>query len=176
MNDDKELLRRAAKAAGGLDWQWWTSNSYRRLTFKNGQNTRDGGALSGTVHPHDKWPDVSMAPGVQEFIERASPKAVLALLDRIAELEAALRPFAEYGRIMLPIDAHDDSVWTLVPDDSEVGSTDVSFRDFRRAAAALGGEPGQPEGSPPATSGSSCLVHGECVAGDGVEVPGSTET
>lgn len=91
MDDSEELLRRAAQAAGGLDWQWWTSNSYRRLTFKNGQNTRDGGALSGTVHLHDKWPDVSMAPGVQDFIERASPKAVLGLLDRIAELEAVIR-------------------------------------------------------------------------------------
>ncbi|OZI23587.1 hypothetical protein CAL26_09100 [Bordetella genomosp. 9] len=40
------------------------------------------------------------------------------------------------------------------------------------AAAALGGEPGQPEGTPPATSGSSCLVHRGSVAAGGPEVPG----
>ncbi|ANN78939.1 hypothetical protein [Bordetella flabilis] len=131
MDDSKELLRRAAKAAGGLDWQWWTSNSYRRLTFKNGQNTRDGGALSGTVHPHDKWPDVSMAPGVQEFIERASPKAVLSLLDRIAELEAALRPFSA---------AAPD--WTIdIKDNRWIDSRhNIYVGDLRRAAAALGGD------------------------------------
>jgi hypothetical protein len=89
--DDKELLRRAAQAAGGLDWQWWTSNSYRRLTFKDGANTRDGGALHGTVHPYDKWPNVAMAPGVQEFIELASPAKIVALTDRIAELESTIR-------------------------------------------------------------------------------------
>jgi hypothetical protein len=91
MDADKELLRRAARALNGRDWHWWTSNSYRRLTFKEGQNTRDGGALSAFKNQFDGWPDVAMAPGVQEFIELASPKAVLAMAVRIEELEAALR-------------------------------------------------------------------------------------
>jgi len=131
MRTDRELLELAAKAAGGLDWQWWTSNSYRRLTFKGGPNTRDGGALSGTVHPHDRWPDVCMAPGVQEFIERASPKAVLALIHRIAELEAALRPFS-YEADSIEEDADDDDDHVVL----------VKVEHCRRAAAAMGAENG----------------------------------
>jgi hypothetical protein len=134
--DDKHLLELAAKAAGGLDWEWWTSNSHRRLTFKQGQHTRDGSALLAFRNQADGWPDVSMAPGVQEFIERASPKAVLGLLDRIAELEAALRPFAALNKMLPP---HDSLINPgFRPYISELGEAPFRVPDIRRAAAAMG--------------------------------------
>jgi hypothetical protein len=54
---------------------------------------------------------------------------------------------------------------------SEQAKADAIAWWNRRAAAALGGEPGQPEGTLMATSGSSCLVHKRYVAGGRVEVP-----
>lgn len=86
---DKQLLEAAARALGGKDWEWWTSNSFRRLVFKEGRG-RHVRALHPSAHPKDGWPDVSMAAGVQEFIELASPKAVLAMAEHIAQLEAVL--------------------------------------------------------------------------------------
>ena len=74
-----EHLARLAAALGNRDWKWWDSCSFRRLTFADGPDRRDGGALCGWVQPSDGHPDVSMAPGVREFIEAASPKAIAAL-------------------------------------------------------------------------------------------------
>lgn len=74
-----ERLAKLAAALGNRDWKWWDSCSFRRLTFEDGPDRRDGGALCGWVQPSDGHPDVSMAPGVREFIEAASPKAIAAL-------------------------------------------------------------------------------------------------
>lgn len=74
-----EHLAKLAAALGNRDWKWWDSCSFRRLTFADGPDRRDGGALCGWVQPSDGHPDVSMAPGVREFIEAASPKAIAAL-------------------------------------------------------------------------------------------------
>ncbi|MGB3432430.1 hypothetical protein [Achromobacter sp.] len=73
-----DLLKLAA-ALGNRNWKWWDSCSFRRLTFEDGPDRRDGGALCGWVQPSYGHPDVSMAPGVREFIEAASPKAIAAL-------------------------------------------------------------------------------------------------
>lgn len=75
-----EHLAKLAAALGNRDWKWWDSCSFRRLTFADGPDRRDGGALCGWVQPSDGHPDVSMAPGVREFIEAASPKAIAALV------------------------------------------------------------------------------------------------
>ncbi|MEN5158927.1 hypothetical protein [Achromobacter spanius] len=89
-----DLLQLAA-ALGHRDWKWWDSCSFRRLTFEDGRDRRDGSALRGTVQASDGHPDVSMAPGVREFIEAASPMAVGLLLAQLDRLAAQLRECAE---------------------------------------------------------------------------------
>ncbi|MDX3878156.1 hypothetical protein EUC41_31045 [Achromobacter denitrificans] len=84
-------IEKWAAALGNRDWKWWDSCSFRRLTFEDGPDRRDGGALCGWVQPSDGHPDVSMAPGVREFIEAASPRAVAALC---AELTAVRQQLA----------------------------------------------------------------------------------
>lgn len=88
-------LEKLAAALGNRDWKWWDSCSFRRLTFEDGPDRRDGGALSGWVQPSDGHPDVSMAPGVREFIEAASPKAVGQLAAHAVRLAAQLRECAD---------------------------------------------------------------------------------
>lgn len=88
-------LKQLAAALGNRDWKWWDSCSYRRLTFEDGPYRRDGSALHGTVQASDGHPDVSMAPGVREFIEAASPMAVGQLAAIAARLAAQLRECAE---------------------------------------------------------------------------------
>lgn len=64
--------------------------------------------------------------------------------DRIEELEAALRPFAELGEVWLPENDKDDSIWVTCPDDTPVNNLTnfgFNFGHFRAAArAALAGE------------------------------------
>ncbi|GAB2913992.1 hypothetical protein [Paralcaligenes ginsengisoli] len=80
---DLKQLKSAAVAAGGTAWKWWDSCSFRRLTFEKGQHTRDGDALSGCIQPSDGHPDVQMGPGVREFIELASPAAIIEIVERL---------------------------------------------------------------------------------------------
>ena len=88
-------LKQLAAALGNRDWKWWDSCSFRRLTFEDGPDRRDGSALHGTVQASDGHPDVSMAPGVREFIEAASPMAVGQLAAIAARLKAQLRECAD---------------------------------------------------------------------------------
>ncbi|CAB3849816.1 hypothetical protein [Achromobacter animicus] len=88
-------LKLLAAALGNRDWKWWDSCSFRRLTFEDGPDRRDGSALHATVQVSDGHPDVSMAPGVREFIEAASPQAVGQLADQAARLAAQLRECAD---------------------------------------------------------------------------------
>ncbi|SSW66654.1 hypothetical protein AVE30378_02193 [Achromobacter veterisilvae] len=90
MNDIQQL----AAALGNRDWKWWDSCSFRRLTFEDGPDRRDGGALHGTVHPFDQHPDVAMAPGVREFIEAASPQAIGRLCEQLARAASHLQECA----------------------------------------------------------------------------------
>ncbi|WGJ88856.1 hypothetical protein QEP15_15990 [Achromobacter mucicolens] len=41
-------LKQLAAALGNCDWKWWDSCSFRRLTFEDGPQRRDGSALHGT--------------------------------------------------------------------------------------------------------------------------------
>ena len=84
-------LKQLAAALGNRDWKWWDSCSFRRLTFEDGPDRRDGSALHATVQASDGHPDVNMAPGVREFIEAASPLVVAQLVDLVARLAAQLR-------------------------------------------------------------------------------------
>ncbi|WP_191578611.1 hypothetical protein [Achromobacter insolitus] len=84
-------LMQLAAALGNRDWKWWDSCSFRRLTFEDGPQRRDGSALHATVQASDGHPDVNMAPGVREFIEAASPLIVGQLADLAARLAAQLR-------------------------------------------------------------------------------------
>ncbi|MNU65416.1 hypothetical protein D3C71_547080 [compost metagenome] len=88
-------LQQLAAALSNRDWKWWDSCSFRRLTFEDGPDRRDGSALHGTVHRSDGHPDVSMAPGVREFIEAASPMAVGLLAANVARLTAQLHECAQ---------------------------------------------------------------------------------
>lgn len=88
-------LTKLAAALGNRDWKWWNSCSFRRLTFEDGPNRRDGSALLATVQASDGHPDVNMAPGVREFIEAASPMAVGQLAAIATRLEAQLRECAD---------------------------------------------------------------------------------
>jgi|GEM_PF-3116526 len=83
-------LKQRAAALGNRDWKWWDSCSFRRLTFEDGPNRRDGSALHGTVQASDGHPDVSMAPGVREFIEATSPQAIASMCDDLAAKNRAL--------------------------------------------------------------------------------------
>lgn len=93
MADRYAELRAAQQSIGASDWQWWDSNSFRRLTFieANGRHGQDGGALCAVVHPIDGHPDVQMASGVREFIETCSPDTIRALLADYDRLREALR-------------------------------------------------------------------------------------
>lgn len=88
-------LKKLAAALGNREWKWWDSCSFRRLTFEDGPDRRDGSALHATVQASDGHPDVNMAAGVREFIEAASPQAVGQLADQAARLAAQLRECAE---------------------------------------------------------------------------------
>ena len=59
--------------------------------------------------------------------------------NRIEQLEAALRPFAELGEVWLPEDDKDDSIWVTCPDDTPVNNLTnfgFNFGHFRAAARA----------------------------------------
>lgn len=87
-----------------------------------------GWPASAVVHSDD---DSSAANAA--FIAAANPQAILTLLDRIAGLKEALRPFAKIAdAIAYAADK---------PDDVAIyghNLTFVTYGDFRRARAALG--------------------------------------
>jgi len=105
MTIDTKKLKAAALACGPYSWQWWNSNSFRRLTFvDNGRHLQDGGALCAVVQPSDGHPDVLMAPGVRELIELCSPETIYELcteLDRQQRGEAIypIRQGKQEGRL-----------------------------------------------------------------------------
>lgn len=60
-----------------------------------------------------------------------------------AELIEALRPFAALGKMLLPADERDDSVFVTMPDDTPIRNVTLSnftAGDFRKAAKATGDE------------------------------------
>lgn len=79
---DQDKMRALAKAAPGGGWETWTSNSWRRV-YAGGNP-----AITPCVHPHDNHPDLTFAPGVREWIEAATPDAIVALLDKMDAMES----------------------------------------------------------------------------------------
>ncbi|WP_397448155.1 hypothetical protein [Pseudomonas sp. NA-150] len=78
MTDSSEI-KRLAEAAGGVSWEWWTSNSVLRLTTeKMGRHGPDGDALSA------HGDNVACPEVYRDFIAAANPAAVLGM---IADLE-----------------------------------------------------------------------------------------
>lgn len=56
-----------ARATSG-PWEWWTSNSWRRLTAQGG---RDGGVICPVVHPVDHHPDLAISEPDMALIAEA---------------------------------------------------------------------------------------------------------
>ncbi|KFE50125.1 hypothetical protein [Pseudomonas syringae] len=80
---DYSKLKELAEAAGGVHWEWWTSNSTLRLTSeKEGRHGSDGDAISayqGNVECPEKY---------RAFIEVASPAAVMQLTSELSRATA----------------------------------------------------------------------------------------
>jgi hypothetical protein len=70
-------------------------------------------------------------------------KDINSATDRIEQLEAALRPFAELGEAWLPVDGADNSIFVTCPDSTPVNNITnfgFTFGSFRNAARAALGE------------------------------------
>lgn len=78
---DYSKLQELAEAAGLVDWKWWTSNSFLRLTTESkGRYGADGDAISA-------YRDSVQCPeAYRSFIEKASPAAIGELITRNKEL------------------------------------------------------------------------------------------
>lgn len=74
-----DILKSAAMAAGGVEWSWWTSNSVLRLTSNLDHGLRDGDVLSA-VKSMDGTPLLAIPKPYRDFIEAATPAAILALI------------------------------------------------------------------------------------------------
>ena len=93
---DIEKLKALAEAAGGKTWAWWTSCSFRRLTI---HGERDGGALSASVCA-DGVATIDGTEAAREFIEAASPAAVLELIAEVERLREKAEKFGHVERAM----------------------------------------------------------------------------
>ncbi len=61
LQEDIDRLTACIKAMPGGIWEVWTSNSYRRITAKNGhRHGPDGGVLHAYTQRSDGHPDLSM--------------------------------------------------------------------------------------------------------------------
>lgn len=81
---DLQRLRQIAKAATPGRWQWWTSNSFMRLSVQSGV---DGGVLSG-ARLSDGQCTVLVSNEDAAYIEAFDPKTVLVLIYEIERLSA----------------------------------------------------------------------------------------
>lgn len=86
---DTAELRRLAEAATPGPWTWWTSNSIKRLTGRDGA---DGGVLHAyTLRSEPGTADISIREEDMAFIEACNPATILALLKRLETLEQQSR-------------------------------------------------------------------------------------
>lgn len=81
-----EIKARADAATPG-PWEWWTSNSWRRLSATD--TRKDGDVLCPVVNPYDKHPDLSVTEPDMEFIAHARGD-VPDLLAEVDGLRAAI--------------------------------------------------------------------------------------
>ncbi|MFD1558295.1 hypothetical protein ACFSHT_22140 [Paraburkholderia silviterrae] len=71
-------LRELVDALPDVDFEIWTSNSWRRVYFERGCP-----AIEPCVQRTDNHPDLMFAPGVAAYLEAVGPKRVRMLLDLI---------------------------------------------------------------------------------------------
>lgn len=154
---DEELRRLALKATPG---PWSTEKPTR---------TPDGwpqglivAATARGQGVHANPPGGSFPEADRRFIAAANPARVLALLDELAKMREALRPFADFADVMEPGECHGkpwhssvsvcdeaDEMQAGLPDDTPIISagsgwpkipasyvTGLTLGDFRRAARA----------------------------------------
>lgn len=126
--------------------------------------------------PHPSGKGTCVVPGyAPDDIKAYATMAVKERDARIAELEAALRPFAEMATKARDWDKLSGTTLVRSEVQSPYGQPlkwiAVTVGDFRRAAAAMAGGPTQAAGQH-AASGQEGLVHGGCVGDGGPAVPG----
>lgn len=74
-------------------WQFWTSNSLKRITCAADNKThQDGGVLSTYKHPSEGYADIRISEGDMEFLITA----VNAHEDLVAALKALCGEIAEF--------------------------------------------------------------------------------
>lgn len=78
-----EKMKALALAATPGPWQWWSSNSVKRVTGADG---RDGGVLH--AYSFRDGADIACSPSDQAFIAAANPAAVLELIAEVERLRA----------------------------------------------------------------------------------------
>lgn len=89
--DIQELKKMAQKATQGK-WEWWTSNSKLRLTGGTARDRKDGNVLDAYDFT------ISCSLENQRFIESCNPEKVLALIERIENLETTVKFFETLTR------------------------------------------------------------------------------
>lgn len=95
MSEGVEALRAAALAA--TPGPWWVPEEAAKDTVET--STGDEWINSYSI---DQTDAEAVAEANAAFIALANPAAILALLDRIAELEVAVKPFAEASAHLHP--------------------------------------------------------------------------
>lgn len=75
------------KGSESVEWEWWTSNSFRRLSVRG--STVDGGVMYAYV-AHDGQPDISIRQSDMALIAACSPANMTAILAHVEAQAAAL--------------------------------------------------------------------------------------
>jgi hypothetical protein len=88
MTIDLDALESLAKAAPSGQWEVWTSNSWRRVLAVDGRDTVR--VIEPTVQRHDNHPDLMFGPGVKDWLEGATPSAILELCAEVRRLRELL--------------------------------------------------------------------------------------
>jgi hypothetical protein len=102
--EDRRGLREIAKTAAELGpWTLQTSNSFRRIGTPRG----DGDVICAVTQWSDGQTDLCAPRGVLEYVVAAQPAVVLALLDQLDAIEAAMIASGgmveAYGPAELPV-------------------------------------------------------------------------
>jgi hypothetical protein len=94
---DPELARdrEVIAAASPEPWEWWTSNSWRRLTHK-----REGDVICPTICRSDNHPDLTVSERDMDFIARARTRWAWA----VAEIERLRLENDRYRAALLQVD------------------------------------------------------------------------
>lgn len=102
-------MRRRVEAASPGPWEWWTSNSIRRLSGPDG---KDGGVLHAVVH-RDGVPDVEVREEDMAFIA-AARRDFVRLLDEVERLRGEVRAAEKKAHPLLV--SNEAGTLTLMPE------------------------------------------------------------